>query len=1137
VKLLDGPFKHARDLNIETILKYNVDRLLAGYRKQAGLKPKDSSFSNWDGLDGHVAGHYLSALAMNYASTQNAECKKKLDYVLAELKACQDANDKNNSGWGKGYVGAVPNSKQIWSTFQKGDFTGFKAAWVPWYNIHKMYAGLRDAWNYAGNETAKQLFLKFCDWGIAVTSNLTDEQMQSMLDVEHGGMNEIFADAYQITGDKKYLTAAKRFSHNILLNAMAADKDNLDNKHANTQVPKAIGFQRIAEVSNEKNYTDAGSFFWQTVTTNRSLAFGGNSRREHFPDANTCSEFITDVQGPESCNSYNMLKLTEDLFRENPSEKYVDYYERTLFNHILSTQHPVHGGYVYFTPARPRHYRVYSAPNQAMWCCVGSGMENHSKYNQFIYTHTKDELYLNLFIASELNWKQKGIKLRQETQFPNEEQTKLTITEGTADFILMIRYPGWVKKGTLKIELNGHDVAYKDKPGSYVEFRSLWRKGDVVVISFPMQNTIEQLPNVSNYFAFMHGPILLAAKTGTEDLKGLIADDGRWAHIASGKELPLTMAPYIIENDIASLTNKLGPALGTPLTFTNPQIKFSNRNDLVLEPFYKIHDSRYMMYWKVVQDEKNIQVLAGSPIGEMKPFWSYFGYDEPNYTTRKDGQKLLTELTQLSPTTVYVRTHNLLTSKGNSIGPDLKWGYTDAYKEDANGKAIYDWTIVDSIIDTYIQRGIKPLMEIGFMPKDLASKPEPYDHTWSKGGNLWTGWTSPPKDYNKWRELIYQWVKHSIERYSKKEVTTWLWEVWNEPDIPYWSGTFEEYCKLYDYAVDGLKKACPECTIGGPHTTSPRSDKAYKYLTDFIEHCLRGKNYATGKTGTPLQYIGFHAKGSPEFVDGHIRMNMAVQLKDIDRAFQAVTSFPELKNIPIIIGECDPEGCAACSEKRDPRYGYRNGTTYSSYTAASFARIYELMDRHQVNLKGVVSWSFEFEDQEWFAGFRELATHGVNKPVLNVFRMFGMMSGKRVLVKTTGRLSASNTISNGVRGKNDVDAIASRDSNSISVMVWNYHDDDLPGPSTPIELNVSAAGKNKVLIQHFRIDQQFSNSFEKWKSMGKPQQVTDEQYKELEKAGQLQLYTSPEWMATKNGGVTLKFDLPAQGVSLIRITW
>jgi xylan 1,4-beta-xylosidase len=537
------------------------------------------------------------------------------------------------------------------------------------------------------------------------------------------------------------------------------------------------------------------------------------------------------------------------------------------------------------------------------------------------------------------------------------------------------------------------------------------------------------------------------------------------------------------------------------------------------------------------QQPVSIQVDASNFIGEMRPFWSYFGYDEPNFTTRNDGRKLLTELTQLSPTTVYVRAHNLLTSKGNSSGPDLKWGYTDAYTEDKKGKPIYNWTVVDSIIDTYVERGMKPLMEIAFMPKDLSIRPEPYEHTWSTGGNLWTGWTYPPKDYNKWRELVYQWVNHSVERYGKEEVTTWLWEVWNEPDIPYWSGTFEEYCKLYDYAADGLKRACPECTIGGPHTTSPRSEKAYKYLTDFIEHCLRGKNYATGKTGTPLEYIGFHAKGAPELVDGNVRMNMGAQLKDIHKGFEAVNSFPELKNIPVIIGECDPEGCAACSETREPKYGYRNGTMYSSYTAASFARIYELMDQHQVNLKGAVSWSFEFEDQEWFAGFRDLATNGVNKPVLNVFRMLGLMGGQRISVQSETGLGAADIIANGVRGQNDIYAMASRYENTVSIMVWNYHDDNVAGPSSQVELMVNNLEGDKVLAHHYRVDGQFSNSFEKWKAMGRPQQVTDEQYRELERAGQLHLYTSPEWRKTQEGNIQLKFDLPRQGVSLIQLTW
>ena len=532
-----------------------------------------------------------------------------------------------------------------------------------------------------------------------------------------------------------------------------------------------------------------------------------------------------------------------------------------------------------------------------------------------------------------------------------------------------------------------------------------------------------------------------------------------------------------------------------------------------------------------------IEVDAKKEIGDIKTFWAWFGYDEPNYTTRENGKKLLTELQGLSPVPVYVRTHNLLTSKGGSTGPDLKWGFTDAYKEDAAGKPIYNWTVVDSIVDTYVQRGMKPLMEIGFMPKDLSTKPEPYEHTWSKGGNIWTGWTYPPKDYNKWRELVYQWVKHSIERYGKEEVTTWLWQLWNEPDIGYWSGTFDEFCKLYDYTVDGLKKACPECTIGGPHTTNPGGEKAYTYLTNFIEHCLNGKNYATGKTGTPLQFIAFHAKGAPELVDGHIRMNMGTQLNSIERAFKMVSNHPKLKNIPIIIGENDPEGCAACSETREPRYGYRNGTMYPVYTAASYARLYELMDKYKVNLKGAVTWAFEFEDQEWFAGFRDLATNGVDKPVLNVFRMMGMMQGKRVAVKAENGLNAADIIANGVKGKADVNAIASIEGNKISIMVWNYHDDDLSAPPSPITLTINGVGSDKVLMHHYRVDEAFSNSFTAWKKMGSPKKVDAEQFKTLERSGELQMLHSPEWKRAEGGKAVVSFELPRQGVSLIQLSW
>lgn len=613
VILTDGPFKHARDLNIQTLLMYNVDRLLAPYRKEAGLTAKAKGFPNWDGLDGHVGGHYLSAMAMNYAATGNKICKKRMDYMISELKACQDANGLKYPDWGVGYVGGVPGSEALWPKIKSGDIAVIWRYWVPWYNVHKMYAGLRDAWLYTGNKTAKDMFLRFCDWGIDITAGLSDAQMESMLDNEHGGMNEIFADAYQMTGDEKYLVAAKRFSHKMLLDAMAAGTDNLDNKHANTQVPKAIGFQRIAELSEDQKYIDAGKYFWEVVARKRSLVFGGNSRREHFPAVSASYDYVNEVEGPESCNTYNMLKLTEDIFRVNPHSGYADFYERALYNHILSTMHPTHGGYVYFTPARPRHYRVYSSPNQGMWCCVGSGMENHGKYNQFIYTHQNNALYLNLFIASELNWSDKKIRIRQETNFPYEDRTRLTVTKGSGSFNLMVRHPKWVKDNALKITVNGNEISYKVDPSGYIAIDRLWKKGDVAEIHFPMHTWYEQLPNVPNYIAMLHGPIVLAAKTGTEDMTGLVAGDGRWEHIAHGRRLPVDQAPIIIADDYSSIAGKLEPVAGKPLTFTAPALKMVNPMDMVFEPFFGIHDSRYMMYWMALSEtgyESYIDSLA-----------------------------------------------------------------------------------------------------------------------------------------------------------------------------------------------------------------------------------------------------------------------------------------------------------------------------------------------------------------------------------------------------------------------------------------------------------------------------------------------------------------------------------------------
>jgi xylan 1,4-beta-xylosidase len=518
----------------------------------------------------------------------------------------------------------------------------------------------------------------------------------------------------------------------------------------------------------------------------------------------------------------------------------------------------------------------------------------------------------------------------------------------------------------------------------------------------------------------------------------------------------------------------------------------------------------------------------------LRPIWTYFGYDEPNYTYMTDGQKLLSEISRLSPHPIYVRTHNLLTTREGN--PTLKWGFTNVYNEDEAKKPIYDWTLMDSIIDQYIERGMKPLMEIGFMPKAMSSNPEPYQHSWNEKGPFWTGWTYPPKDYKKWGELVYQWVQHSIERYGQQEVSTWLWEVWNEPNIGYWSGTFEEYLKLYDFAIDAIKRACPECTVGGPHTTNPDDEKANAYLVGFLEHCLHGTNYVTGERGAPLEFVAFHAKGNPQLVDDHIQMNMATQLQAIEAGFKAVKSFAELQDIPVIIGECDPEGCAACSEDREPKYGYRNSTMYSSYMASSFAKIYQLMDAYQINLQGVLTWAFEFENQTWFAGFRDLASNGVDKPILNVFRMYGLMHGNWLKVNAASGSSARDVIEHGVRQQPDINALAVKDEKSITIMVWNYHDDNLPANDAEIKLTISGIEQNQLLLNHYRIDREFSNAFETWNEMGSPQNPTVQQYQELEKAGQLQLYTSPQWLTTVDNSLTMYFMLPRQAVSLLQLT-
>lgn len=633
ITLLDGPLKHARDLNVQVLLKYDCDRMLAPYRKEAGLQPRKPSYPNWDGLDGHVGGHYLSALAIN-AATGNEECRKRMEYMISELQLVLDANNQRPEAWCHNYIGGVPNSAKMWTAFSKGDFGPYFGTWAPFYNIHKMYAGLRDAWLYCGNEQAKNLFLKFCDWAVDITRDLNDEQMEKMLGNEHGGMNEVLADAYAITGEQKYLDCARRFSHRMLLVPLENGKDCLDNMHANTQIPKVIGYQRIAELAHDVQYHNASEYFWEIVTRQRSLALGGNSRREHFPTKENCIDYINDIDGPESCNTYNMLKLTEDLNRVKPNGMYGDFYETAMFNHILSAQHPQHGGYVYFTSARPRHYRNYSAPNEAMWCCVGTGMEDHGKYGQFVWTHDKgvkaedDALYVNLFVASELNWKDRKMVIRQQTAFPYAETSVVEVAKGKGTFILKVRKPSWCENFTVKGV--GFDADSYEENG-FVCMKRKWKKGDQVKISMPMHAYIKPMINVPQYVAIMYGPILLGMKTGTEDMRSLIADDSRFGQYAGGKKLALDEAPILLPKHLDDIAKNLKPVPGKPLHF-KLATHMENTIDGELQPFFEIHDSRYMMYWlalgendykaymqKLADEEKARQALEARTVDKVNP--------------------------------------------------------------------------------------------------------------------------------------------------------------------------------------------------------------------------------------------------------------------------------------------------------------------------------------------------------------------------------------------------------------------------------------------------------------------------------------------------------------------------------------
>ncbi len=608
VKLLESSFENAQQVDRNYILALSPDRLLAPYLREAGLTPKAESYTNWEntGLDGHIGGHYLSALAMMYASTGDVELLNRLNYMVDELKRAQDAVET-------GFLGGTPGSISMWNEVKKGkiDAGGFSlnGKWVPLYNIHKIYAGLRDAYLYTDNKKALKMLVKLTDWMIGVTENLTDAQIQEILRSEHGGLNETFADVAAITGEDKYITLARRFSHNSILQPLLESKDQLTGMHANTQIPKVIGFKRIADLSHDNDWDKASRYFWDRVVNHRSVCIGGNSVREHFHPETDFTPMLTDIEGPETCNTYNMLRLTKQLYQTSPDVDFVDYYERGLYNHILSSQEPDKGGFVYFTPMRPGHYRVYSQPETSMWCCVGSGLENHTKYGEFIYAHSNDSLYINLFIPSQLNWKEKGVVLTQQTSFPNSDNVNLVVEKTSKKpFTLMLRNPSWATD--MKVYVNGELQQTTHMPGNYIALKRKWKKQDKIEMNFKVSVTAMQIPDKQDYYAFNYGPIVLATATGTEDMKGLFADDSRGGHIAHGQQIALQDVPMLV-GSATDMPSKLHRIDGDELTFCYAGNSYPKQEKaLTFIPFYKLHQSRYAVYCHVADESEFQTILA-----------------------------------------------------------------------------------------------------------------------------------------------------------------------------------------------------------------------------------------------------------------------------------------------------------------------------------------------------------------------------------------------------------------------------------------------------------------------------------------------------------------------------------------------
>lgn len=607
VRLLDGPFKKAMERDGNYLLTLKPDRLLHNFHKFAGLEPKAPIYGGWEsqGLAGHTLGHYLSACAMMYASTGDQRYQERVTYIVSELALCQNKNPD-------GYVGAIPNGDRLWKEVASGDIRAqnfdLNGAWVPWYNLHKLYAGLLDAYTFCGNDQAKTVVTRLGNWAVHVTKNLSEEQWQRMLVAEHGGMNEAMAQLSTITGKPEYLKLARSFNHKSVLDPLAQGKDQLDGMHANTQIPKVIGAARQYELTGEARFREMSEYFWNRVVQDRSYVMGGNSDREHFFSTEQFSRHLG-PQTAETCNTYNMLKLTRHLFSWEPSAKQMDFYERALYNHILASQDPEKGMMTYFVALKPGHFKVYNTPEDSFWCCTGSGMENHAKYGESIYFHGADSLYVNLFIPSELTWKEKGIVLRQETRFPEQDTTRLTIScPKPVAMALKVRYPGWARGMTVAI--NGKPEKLDASPGSYITLSRTWHTSDTVEIRLPMALSLEALPHTPKTVAVLYGPIVLAGTLGTKDLpEEYVPDQRKWDTI------PAPTVPLLV-SDSESILSHIAPVEKQPLTFRTKGI--GKPGDVTLIPFYQLHHQRYNIYWDAVTTKEWKQQESQRAADEVK---------------------------------------------------------------------------------------------------------------------------------------------------------------------------------------------------------------------------------------------------------------------------------------------------------------------------------------------------------------------------------------------------------------------------------------------------------------------------------------------------------------------------------------